>query len=70
MRGPTGDPVDRLAEAAFLHDGLARVLSLSAARCPATPLKGAQERHQILLLLCLEFRTEDQVKEFDRVLQG
>src|SRR5712692_6753803 len=32
-------------------------------------LEGAQERHQILLLLRLQFRAEDQVEELDRILQ-
>ena len=39
-------------------------------RCGSVGLKGAQKSHQVLFLLLLELRAEDQVEELDRVLQG
>jgi hypothetical protein len=32
-------------------------------------LKGAQERHQVLLLLCGQLVAQDQIEEFDGIIQ-
>jgi hypothetical protein len=42
---------------------------LPAANLGGGTLKGAHERHQVLLLLCGQLVAQDQVEEFDGIIQ-
>ena len=43
--------------------------SSPAANLEGRTLKGAQERHQVLLLLCGQLVAQDQIEEFDGIVQ-
>jgi hypothetical protein len=42
---------------------------LPAANLGGGTLKGAHERHQVLLLLCGQLVAQDQIEEFDGIIQ-
>jgi hypothetical protein len=42
---------------------------LPAANLGGRTLKGAHERHQVLLLLCGQLVAQDQIEEFDSIIQ-